>query len=344
MNAVVSYLTNNWQRLQLEEFGSGRHLSGVMATPRFRASSHVLFFIVAEEDGEVVLVAKVPRLRGDTARLDCEARNLRMVQAARTGGYRSIPRLVAYEDWSGSRLLIETALKGGAMKPAFVRRHSDMCLESMMSWVITLHQDTRQYDQDNQSWFDRLAIQPMQHLESALCSLPDNHHSMSRLRVLVEQLRDVRLPTVFEHGDLSSPNILVAPGSDVGIVDWELAEPEGMPAGDLFFFLTYIAFATARAGTNSVYLKAFDKAFFGRDAWAHPYLARYCQQLDISRGLLRPLFVLYWCRYLSTLLARLNASNANPAILPSDTLAWVRSNRYYALWRHALAHSHNLYF
>lgn len=56
-------------------------------------------------------------------------------------------------------------------------------------------------------------------------------------------LRSMQLPLVFEHGDLSYPNLLLLPTGEPGVLDWELANPDGLPACDLFLFLTYVAFS-----------------------------------------------------------------------------------------------------
>lgn len=341
MNVVVSFLAENIQRLQRAGLASCDRLASVMLTPRFRASSHVLFFILA--DGQASLVAKLPRLPGDNARLDREARNLTILQAARGGGYDSIPRVVACEDWLGNRMLIETAVRGSPMKPAIVRRNPQRCVESMMLWLIDLHRDTRADPGEDASRFDRLALQPLRHLEAILCVSADDRELVASCYALVEPLRGAHLPIVFEHGDLSSPNVLVGRDWEIAVVDWELAEPRGLPAGDLFFFLTYVAFARAGARTRSAYLAAFAAAFFGTDPWGPPYAARYAEALGISRELLKPLFVLYWCRYLATLLSRVKLANAAAGGTAGETLAWLRSNRYYALWRHTLAHAEDLH-
>src|SRR3990170_7857168 len=110
MNTVLAFLTNNWGRLGLQGFGAPSHLSFVVATPRFRASKHVVFLILNGGASYPILVAKVPRLAGDHTSLDREATNLRAVHAVRPTGFDSIPRLVAYEDHGGVRLLVESAL------------------------------------------------------------------------------------------------------------------------------------------------------------------------------------------------------------------------------------------
>ena len=47
MNTIATFLVNNWERLALTRFGEPSHLSCILATPRFRASRHVVFLIFA---------------------------------------------------------------------------------------------------------------------------------------------------------------------------------------------------------------------------------------------------------------------------------------------------------
>ena len=158
---------------------------------------------------------------------------------------------------------------------------------------------------------------------------------------LVSPLRDMALPLAFEHGDLSHPNIMLLKDGRPGVVDWELAEPHGLPAYDLFFFLTYVAFASHNARKRGDHLAAFQAAFFGRAAWARPYVAAYARRLQLPAHALTPLFVLTWARYMTSQLMRLDGGRSEGR-LATETAGWLRANRYYALWRYAVANAQAL--
>jgi hypothetical protein len=145
---------------------------------------------------------------------------------------------------------------------------------------------------------------------------------------------------VFEHGDPSDPNLLTLKNGDAGVVDWELAQSNSLPLVDAIFFLTYVAFSRRRARRPAEYLTAFQEAFFGPSAWAAPYLLRYARNLGLRQESLTPLFVLCWVRYLTKLMGRLAPRKGQP--LPSETVAWLRANRYYALWQYSVEHAHEL--
>ena len=108
---------------------------------------------------------------------------------------------------------------------------------------------------------------------------------------------------------------------------------------DAFFFLSYIAFSLSNANDSGDYLTPFRDAFFQPNTWATGHLRRYLNRLQIPLVLATPLFALCWTRYLGNLLMRLRVDNSVP--VAESTLAQLRDNRYYALWRYTIEHISN---
>lgn len=340
MKLVLKFLAKNWQRLELQRFGDPSRLSCVMMTPRFRASSHVICFILTEGRTGPIFVVKLPRLPGDNERLDREVSNLHIANHGRTEEDHSIPRIVAYEDYHAHRLLIETAVPGQPMSPAVVRRQPEGCIEAGLAWLLDLQRlpvDTRAPNKND--WYERLVEQPLQQFKTTLPPNAGAERLIEQTLALLQPFRRQELPLMLEHGDFSSPNILQDENGRVGVVDWELAEPAGLPAADLFFFLTYIAFARHNARKNAEYLDAFQRAFFGPQAWAGPYVRRYGEHGKLAREIRAPLFVATWGRYVAGLVLRLQESNETGKMVGDETVKWLQSNRYYLLWRYALEHT-----
>ena len=350
MNTVLTYLEANRQRLDLARYGVPERLSSVVVTPRFRASSHVVFLVLAAGRPEPLLVAKLPRLGGNnpsptigesesngvtSASIEREVANLQAVQAGRTGGFDSIPRVIAFEEYLGRPILVETALVGTPLDPATVRRDQARSCEAIVEWLTQLPRPAPRADGSEESWFSRLVERPLRHFERVFPLNVEEQRLLERTWELLAPLRDADVPLVFEHGDLSHPNIMLLKNGMPGVVDWELAEPRGLPTYDLFFFLTYVAFASHRARKGEEHLAAFQTAFFGSAAWARPYVAAYAGRLRLPPHTLTPLFVLCWARYMTSLLLRLDAAPASGR-LARETADWLRANRYYALWRCAV--------
>ena len=117
---------------------------------------------------------------------------------------------------------------------------------------------------------------------------------VERSRPLIERLRAAALPTTFEHGDLAHPNLVRRPDGTLGAVDWERAEPDGLPLHDLTMALAYIAAAAASAGTPELQAEAFASALSGKTPGHRPCSMPNSDRLGIDRGLAWALTVVPW--------------------------------------------------
>ncbi|MCZ6820429.1 MAG: phosphotransferase [Calditrichaeota bacterium] len=332
-NSVLTFLRENSQRLRLERFGDLSGYSAVVATPRFKASSHLIFFLLPPGSQQAALVAKVPRIAG-SCQLEIETTNLINLQSMGPTGFDSVPRVVSFEEYYGYLMLVETAVSGQTMRPAFVRRNREFCLELGLSWLMDLHRASRTEGDTGQ--FRALVHAPLTRLEPIARATGQNS-LVSRTQELVEEISACSLPFVFEHGDFSSPNLLISDSRSLGVVDWELADKDGLPLVDLFFFLTYIAFASSGAMRPDEYLTAFERAFFDSDAWASSYIKRYVEALKLPEAAVKPLFVLCWGKYVAGLVQRMTNHKAGELTNgQDDRIKWLCTNRYFLLWKHAV--------
>ncbi len=334
MNAVLTFLETNRQRLHLDDHGVPQPASWVIRTGQSRTSSHVVVLILDPRHGHPRLVAKVGRLPGVTGRLATEASNLEAVHALRPGGFDSIPRLVSVETFHGHCLLLLTALVGAPLEPALRGDLAGVC-STVTEWLIELHRHSRS---SHEGWYERLVEQPSDHFAQIFPLSPDEASLVDRTRQLAESVRRDSLPLVFEQGDMSRPNILLLEKGGAGVVDWELAQPTGLPACDLFFFLANASFARAGSHRTGDYVTAFRAAYFGRGAWARPYVRRYAEAIGLDEAMLTPLFVLCWARYTDNLLRRLDEPSAARERPRPETVHWLRGYRLYTLWQYTIAH------
>ncbi|GAB4416688.1 MAG: hypothetical protein Kow00106_12390 [Anaerolineae bacterium] len=338
MNTVLTFLRDHRERLALEQRGVPQQLTAVLLTPRFQASRHVIAMILPVGSVEPVLVAKVPRLASDGTALAHEAEILRALQAD-GDGEGSIPQVIAFEEVSGFPLLIETALTGTLLDRAAVRRDPAGSCELGLAWLLRMALPSRG-TLDGAAW-ERLIGGPLGAFAASFPLAAEEEALLAETRAWAESLRGDDLPLVLEHGDLSHPNLIVGRSGRLGVVDWELARLQGLPGHDLFFFLTYVAFARQRADEIAAQVNAFRAAYFGDGAWAAPYLARYAGHLWLSAEQMRALFVLCWARYTWSLWERVTRAEAVTGD-DGERAAWLRANRYYRLWGEALRHVQRL--
>lgn len=336
MNLVLDFLEAHRARLKLNRSRVPERLTSVMLTPRFRASRHVVFLVLPVGKPYPVLVAKVPRLGERSPSLAREAAAISAVQAMRPGGFDSIPQLVAFEEYRGYPILVETALNGQPLDPPRVRHDLDGACELALDWLTDLPFTPAAAAEPE--WFDRQISEPLRAFAEAFPLNVAEERLLIRTQELITPLQRAGLPRVVEHGDVSHPNLIVLHAQNLGVVDWELAEMQGVPACDMFFFLTYAAFAQNDARTRRDFLTPFNEAFFGPNAWAVPYIEQYARRLQFGAEHLTPLFVLCWARYMIRLLLRLYNDRLPRGGVEPETAAWLRDNRYYALWQHTLDH------
>lgn len=300
----------------------------LMKTPRFDASSHVLLFVFPPGAARPSLVAKVPRSDASPPALAREAINLRALESLAAGALPGVPRLVPTSSLPG---LLETVVPGREIHPARVRRDPDRYLEAVVSWLIDLHVASRRLCGDAPSWWADSVERPLQRIEALFAPGTRERELTESTRALAEPLRAAGVPRVFEHGDLSAPNLLLDEDR-VGVVDWELGNPDGLPASDLFFFLTFVAFA--RSGANSTHRcrEAFREAFFVDGAWTQRWVRRYAARLELDSGSLPALFVLTWARTVAGNVERMGSSAELTGEESESLRRWLRADRYYALW------------
>jgi glycosyltransferase involved in cell wall biosynthesis/aminoglycoside phosphotransferase (APT) family kinase protein len=118
---------------------------------------------------------------------------------------------------------------------------------------------------------------------------------VAKARALLDGLGD--LPPVCEHRDCSPWNVLVTAAGDPVLLDWESAEPDGLPGMDLVYFLANCAFvldrAIERGRTRESYARLLDPATpYGRIAGEA--LDAYAAALGIGAEDLRRLRLLCW--------------------------------------------------
>lgn len=333
MTSVLTFLEQNRSRLKLDTYGLAGNLSGVTLTPRFRASSHVVTLVTTAGATEPKLVTKMPRLLNDIHAIEREARSLEAVQALRPQGFASIPRLLTFERFAGYPILVETALVGEALDPKSVRSNPVHWCQTALEWLREL----RVFGTwSNAEWYEQQIVKPLERFAQLFPLNADEHHLVQQTRKITEPLRTEPVPLVFEHGDFSHPNVLRLRTGGLGVVDWELGDPKGLPLADLFCFLSYVAFACAQARTTADYVQAFEHAFLMEDAWARWFAVQYARDLGVPEQALSALFVACWTRYMLQLLGRLGST------IDQDTATWLRQNRFFAIWRLAVANVDSL--
>lgn len=140
-----------------------------------------------------------------------------------------------------------------------------------------------------------------------------------RLRAEGEALLGASVPLVAAHHDLTMRNVLLGGPGAIGVVDWEGAEPQALPLGDLVYAVADAALAADGGSRLDAVRACFEPG--GRHAGPARALVRHhARALGLGAPLVRLAFVASWLRH---------AGNEAEAVPPGpprpflDALRWV---------------------
>ena len=232
----------------------------------------------------------------------------------------------------GRTLLVETVVDGVELVPAQVQKDRERVLAAGRAFVQAL--PVVRDAADNQGWYDAAVADPLGRLAQRVPGDAELQRLVERTHDALGPLRGAALPAVFEHADLSHPNLFLLPAGGLGVIDWERATTEGVPGHDLVFFLQYVAESSRSAWTRPAQAAALDDAFAGEGAWAMTLLRDHLRHRGVEPGLAGPLVLATWARSAATLAARLPAEQG---LTETDAFAGVVAvDRDVVLWRRAV--------
>jgi hypothetical protein len=186
----------------------------------------------------------------------------------------------------------ETVLNGA---PLYTKLRSDNLRELALratDWLIELAGEPE--TQPPSAWWERLVEPTLAHFREGFGSVVDS----AKLRYAQHLLASLSsLPLVPEQRDFAPWNVLVSADGELVVLDWESAEPRGLPALDLVYFLTYLAFfhegAMESRRFRETYRTLLNPTTFTGTIVSDCF-ARYCDAIGLERAALHPLRVFTW--------------------------------------------------
>ncbi|MHA7264332.1 aminoglycoside phosphotransferase family protein [Arthrobacter sp. TMN-37] len=311
-----------------ELYGIGHKWATVLLTPQFVTSRHVVALVFAVGSTRPVLVVKVPRRPGDNEGVLRETDMLRRLGAADAA--TGIPEVVAAFEVGSHAVLIETAMTGAPLEPERVVADPTRAVRAGERFMARL--PVTRPAAENAGWYERTIESPMRRLARLLPEDDELALLVERTHALLRPLADADLPAVFEHGDLSHPNLFLQADGSLQVVDWERSSPDGLPGHDLVFFLQYLSESVAGAYTRQRQTAAFDAAF-GPGGWALDHLRRHLGARGVDPDLATSLTLATWARSAATLAYRLEGDNRRHQGADSIRAA-ITGDRDFWLWRH----------
>ena len=273
-----------------------RHRWGLAAPGEFR-SQKVLFFLFGIDGKDVpdyvVKITRDPRLN---PRLENERRALEMIHHAGFPAARTLPRPVFFGYEHGLAVLGETAVDGiPFLQRTEATPHCPLA-GAAIDWLVELGVATagppaggvRAVAGQLEALFERFCriYRVSRAYESFLASQIDSLAGS-----------ETGFPLVFQHGDPGPWNLLVTANGEPAFLDWEAAEPEGMPLCDLFHFVRSYGIRVSRAAGTNDPMRSFEEQFLAESDLGRLLVGktgRFSAEAGLATELVAPLFYFCW--------------------------------------------------
>jgi len=222
--------------------------------------------------------------------LEREAEVLRRLGEERPG-LRGVPSFRGDGRRAGRLAVVEGAVEGRSLLDLLTPQNFEEVAMQVTRLLVELTRDGRTPDPD---WRRRLVEEPLADFERNFGGVVAAG-SVPALHAILDDLGE--LPPAPEHRDCSPWNVVLTPGGEPALLDWESAEPDGLPGMDLVYFLANCAFvldgAIERGRTRETYAKLLDpRTAYGRIARRARH--EYTSALGIGGADFRRLRLLCW--------------------------------------------------
>lgn len=182
-------------------------------------------------DNDSGLAVKFARAEKAATALNREAEILHRLQDER-GSLAGAPWVRASGERAGQRAIVQDSMNGRLLSAGLSEADFATVAPQLTEWLIALAGEAQA--QPASAWSQRLLFEPLDRLERDLGDrLPAGLGERAR-----RALGDLgELPLTWEHRDLGPWNVVLDADGSPGVIDWEDAEPLGLPLLDLVYFL-----------------------------------------------------------------------------------------------------------
>jgi hypothetical protein len=258
---------------------SGRAVTRAQVRAKWRGGLGRAVVTGLDRSGTTVTIAKIA-LGGECAaeRAGREAERLSSLGPAARHAGALVPSASLAAMPGGWPVLLLSPVPGrpAASLIAAKAQPPEGVIAGLVEWLARWNAATLAPGRLDDDWIDRHLVTPARVLGA---DLPETY--LAWLRSRAGAAKGEAMSSVATHGDLTMSNVLLAGGS-LGVVDWEAAEPEGLPLRDLLY--AAVDATAARDGYRDR-LAAFERCFPPGGRVAGPLgagLDRLCEEAGLS--------------------------------------------------------------
>ena len=325
--AIPAIVRRHWSEVSPDPLP--KRLTVLLTAPGGEHANKLVAVVLDERSSSPRLVVKLPRSGAAVAAFAREAEALARLHERRPG-LRTVPRLLFTHRYEGGLALAQSYVHGVPMSQRFTARRHETLARKMSDWAVEL--------------VDREVGDTAAHTHIVDSTLAEFERTFGRvldagmLREACDQVTTLGpLPRAFEQRDFSPWNILMSRGGELSVVDWESAEPDGLPVMDLWYGLTYLAFYRSGAMGSGDYVDAYRSlldAHTVSGAIAADTLLAYLSATRVSKDSVRPLRLLCWMLH-----SRSEYRQMRRAARGSPTDESLRAGLFVRLWTAEMRHA-----
>lgn len=266
-----------------------------LVAPGDYPSQKVLLFLFAPGAARPESVVKITRDPSLNPRLENEWQALTLLRERGLGRDGALPSPLFFGVHRGLTVLGESAIDGDRFRKRTHATADCPYARSAVEWLLDL--GTASATKGRPDAPSISALEPLFERFKQLYRLEAGEEDFLSAQVSALRRGTDGLRQVFQHGDPGPWNILITEDGRTAFLDWEAAEPEGMPLWDLFHFLRSYSLTVSRAAGRRDPLQSFaaqwlDESELGR--LLVETTSRFCAQTGLAPGLVEPLFYVCW--------------------------------------------------
>lgn len=260
------------------------------------SSRKVLFFLFDGGNRDPQYIVKMTRDSSFNARLTTECHALKLLHNKLIRQQETLPQVAFFGYHNHLAIVGETAIQGVPFAERTTSSADCPYAGRALNWLMDLAIATV----DRTATTALEVAEGLQHLLNRFVQIYDP--SPEHRAFLAEQVRLVAqhtgaFPAVFQHGDPGTWNVMVTKNEQVAFLDWEAAEPQGMPLWDLFYFIRSYSGDIARARGIGNRVQGFAQQLLATSPLNDVFcktVQQYCAALDLPQTLIAPLFYTCW--------------------------------------------------
>jgi Phosphotransferase enzyme family len=265
--------------------------SWLLLTAGRRSVNKVVGVPFGADRPQPAVVVKFARVAEAERGLRREVEALRTVATERPT-LPGVPRVLGTGRRIGRLAVAETAVDGRQLLERLEPGTFAELASSVTGWLLRLAAASAVLPRE--TWWERLVQAPLEDLERHFGAVAAAG-TAARTSAILGELPD--LPLVCEHRDCSPWNVVLADDGTPSLLDWESAEPRGLPGLDLCYFLANASFvlegALESGDSRGAYARMLDPSTPTGEVYA-ACAARYCEQLGLEESAFLRLRALCW--------------------------------------------------